>query len=1502
MQFLHRQNITRTNMNNIHLYIGDIEVEFEATPEILYTYQVDELTNPTIVKNSFSKTITIKGSKSNNHLFGHYWNVERVQVGGTSNASSVYFNASKKMSFSLYVGTELYESGYVKLDEVRRVNGDYEYDITLYGGLGDFFYNLSINNDGNEMKLSDLTFKDDIDFTINLDTVKTAWDSLKNNRQDKWQTINFMPAYNGIPEDFDADKMLIDTKSTNLTKVKTEDGKTYKTKQDWVLAELPDEMTEWETRDLRSYLQRPCIRMKEVIKACCNPDNNGGYEVELDSDFFNENNPYWEQTWLTLPMIQTLEYDSGEQPLPDSRLTLAEIDGDPHKHINQELKFEMGEFPQSVVSSLSVKGTINVETAGTYTSFMWFWNKNGDSYHTGNACFGSLFCQLVAKNGETVVGASNAYNLTSPIRHNGKLYYGHNDRYETDHKFNPYMGKPIYDVLGSFGSDGFRKEGSSSPYVFNFTINGLTTNVTSLVMVYFWGCSKDKRKKANIDSLFDRTKESGWFNVEYRSWYGFELSKYVFGISSSTLKAVMGSTIGRTGTEVSKQLILNTEASPADYLLSYCKMFGLYFSKSLYENKITIQTRKSFYNREKIVDISGDVDYSQGVTITPIAFNAKWVQFSQEQDDTQYINEYNTTKGVVYGSKILNTGYEFDAEKKELLEGNVIRSAIEGLEKSRYFTCYNNDSRVRPFFGYGMKYSLYNGNNTIEVLGNNAEGSNLLGINEDDKLKYYDLFPKLQFHSTDNKPTDGNNVLVFFSGFKNITTGRANPINYFLSDDGFWQSELNDGSPCWLFVSGDKDINGTPIARKVTELPVFERYLTDSDGTTIKKSLDFGTPQELFIPKYGIKEEVNIYHNFWKTYLEDLYDIDTKILTVYVRLKGKVGYELLRQFYWFENAVWRINKITDWNIGLEDVTKVEFVKVQDLTGYTSITQTKSNVIKLSSSKYSIEPNGERVTLSVTTKNGGKWTIVTNSRELVLSSSEGVGNTDLTLTIPQTKSPTSQTYYSVTAIDNEGNTATINLTQNYVGSTQFKLTPSTLIVPSSGGTYNVDFQWINQGENSVKYATFSGDVTGEVEIDGFSASITVNESTEKDAIISGKVFFEAGEYDGEVLIDQMPETLEFGKDGGEYEFFYNYNTDVQYSNLPFWATVDGNKLTVLPNYYESERSASIMVQNSHSFAHIRLIQAVGNSPAPETPKVSPNSLYFNAEGGTQFLSINIPNTWRVTENLDWISLNMSNGDGIGIVSVIASANDGDTRSGIVVVEDVVTKETYNVYVTQIGASSSRSFTITPSSIDAPADGGEYTITVNYANRNGDYVGVETDLNHTDFSWNGDIGTMTITVPKNASVAYENHSVVFTCSIGQFTLPISVYPSAENITLEKPIVNFDYNGGGDTSPFEINVHWTATVSDNWITVNPTEGEDGHFPLAIDTDPNPSIEPRTGYIWIDSKGTGERLATITVNQSGLVEELIVNPSTVAFFAEGGTATFTITSNTSWDILIME
>lgn len=1489
-------------MKDLHLYIGNREVEFHSNPEILYTYQTDELNNPTIVKNSFSKTITIYGSSANNQLFGHFWNVERLQVNG-GDGSGVYFNASKKMPFALYIGNEIYEQGYVKLDEVRRVDGNYEYDITLFGGLGDFFYNLSINDDGNEMKLSDLNFAENVDFTINIDTVKEAWTALENGTNGKWQTINFMPAYNGLPDDFDADKIIINTKGTNLTKTKAEDGKNYKTKNDYVLGTLPDEMTEWETRDLRSYLQRPCIRMKEVVKACCDPVNNGGYEVVLDSDFFNENNPYWEKTWMTLPMIQALEYDSGEQALEGAKLIASDTTGDTEKYMYQDLNFDMGEYPNSIPSSISLKATIDVNLKYENTSYIWFWNWNGNGYHSGWWCVGSLFCQLLAFNGDKVVGASQVYNLTTPIRHNGKLYYGDNADYDGGHKYTPYMGKPINNILGTFKSNGFTRENASTPAVLHFVISGLTTNVTSVKMCYYWGASKDKIKKAGrAFYLFDRTYSNGWVSQAYNSHYSTNPADANMVVKTSNLKAVLGGTIGRTGTEVTKSLILNTEASPADYLLSYCKMFGLYFTKDVYENKIYIETRKSFYNRDEVINLEELVDYSKGVNISPIAFDTKWVQFSQEKDETQFASNYLTTKGIDYGCKVLNTGYEFNSEKKELLEDNVIKSGIEGLERSKYFVAYNNDDKVRPWFGYGLKYNLYNGEDTIEVNGTNAAGSNIMGINEGEGMKYYDLFPKLQFHDADNSPTDGNNCLVFFSGVKDLSSGRTNPINYYLTDDCYWQSELNEGTPCWFFTTSDTDVYEKPAARKINSIPVFERYLTDSGGNRVKKSLDFGSPQELFIPSYSITDEVNIYHNFWKTYLEDLYDINTRILTAWVRIVGQPNPNWLRKFYWFENSIWRINKITDWNVGSYDTTKVEFVKVQDVGDYTSITQTKSNIIKLMASKYNVNPNGERVTLDLTTLNEGSWFIKGSDNGLIFSKTNGTGSQQLSVTIPQTKTPATNTPYYITAVDDEGNMSNITINQGYNGETQLTVKPTNLIVPSIGGLYDIDFEWINQGNNNIENCSVSGDIKVEVVVEGFDGDLTVKQNTENNNI-SGKVRFYNSNFDAEIGIDQLAERVNFTKDGGSVDMIFNYNSNLTFLNLPYWLSVSKvsdmeYRLTAIPNYYESARQGTITVSNGANTADFRAFQEVGEAPAQDTPKISPNSLYFGEIGGTQYLSINIPNTWVITENLDWISLNMNNGDGNSIVGVIAAANEGNTRSGIIKVRDVVSGTEYDVYVTQVGATSTRSFTINPTTINAPTDGGTYTVTINYENRNGDYVGISGEgVTWTDLNWLGDVATTTVTVPNNATHSSKVFNITFTSSIGNATLTINQEGLAETLTIDKTMIGSDMNGDSNIVSVDSNVPWYTETSVDWITVNPSSGE-GKMDVSIITDKNPTVEDRTGYVYFKSVETNAILGTIKVTQGKLVEVISINPSSIVFNAEGGTATFTVMSNTSWTI----
>ena len=49
----------------------------------------------------------------------------------------------------------------------------------------------------------------------------------------------------------------------------------------------------------------------------------------------------------------------------------------------------------------------------------------------------------------------------------------------------------------------------------------------------------------------------------------------------------------------------------------------------------------------------------------------------------------------------------------------------------------------------------------------------------------------------------------------------------------------------------------------------------------------------------------------------------------------KVGHDLFRRFYYFDGAVWALNKITNYSATTWDLTECEFVKVQDAANYTS---------------------------------------------------------------------------------------------------------------------------------------------------------------------------------------------------------------------------------------------------------------------------------------------------------------------------------------------------------------------------------------------------------------------------------------------------------------------------------------------------------------------------------------------------------------------------------------
>lgn len=298
----------------ISLYIADHLVDLDEQSFILFNYTMEDLTNPTIVRNSFSQQITLQGTPNNNKIFGDIFRLDRVTQYGET-LTGAFFNASRKTPFVIYNDlNEIVESGYIKLDDVSRNRGKVEYKVTLFGGLGLFFYNLMYKEDGNRKTLADMRYMTKSGTYTSIPghfgqvggygMQQDCWAYLAHPEEydpseyDNWwaNIINFAPAYNGLPDNFSADKAVVTRDSFANMPVMTS-----KTGASSNLMLFTNPHTEWEIKDLRWYLQRPVISVKAIFDAACDKENNGGWNVSIDTLVLNSN--IYKDAWMTLPLI-----------------------------------------------------------------------------------------------------------------------------------------------------------------------------------------------------------------------------------------------------------------------------------------------------------------------------------------------------------------------------------------------------------------------------------------------------------------------------------------------------------------------------------------------------------------------------------------------------------------------------------------------------------------------------------------------------------------------------------------------------------------------------------------------------------------------------------------------------------------------------------------------------------------------------------------------------------------------------------------------------------------------------------------------------------------------------------------------------------------------------------------------------------------------------------------------------------------------------------------------
>ena len=1048
----------------IRLFIEDQEADLSNNPDILFNYSQTDVNNPTVIKNGYSKTVSLEGTQRNCEIFGNIWDLERVQSGN--------FNPSKKASYKLYVDNEIIEAGYLKLNSISRKKDIVVFNVTLYSSLGEFFYALSYNANGDKLKLSDLTYllssetingqtytlteggDDEFDMVITKENLCDAWTNIEwtpawpDDEYRKYGYINFAPCYNAIPSDnFSADKVLINfDNDTPLTSAVTEDGTTFTPRNGYALGTLPEKADEWGTRDLRSYLQRPVLRFKALINAIKAYAENEGYDVELSPTFFTDSNPYYTDTWMTLPLLTEMELVGS-----DAYATKQTVGFDKGQVVTvngwYNTTITVTPNPSLSIGSERIEANIDFYATDTSSSPM----TSGDLYTSaligGEKNFSAFAIQLLAIEGPnvgsgTIVGASDAVFLTSKV---GNQYLT-----PSESQYTTTLNKGYFNDFGKFEAQG---DGSFKwSNTVKLTIDKIPPTTECFAL--------------RITCVANVTTGTTLNGVSYQT-YGYRRGRCYTSttlsasadtntrvlhtdnnrtVSGTTADAYIGSeTAGYSGARISKRTLLDTNETPADYLISFCKMFNLHFLKNPYNKQVKILTRGEYYKTDDIVDIQGLID-RKDYTINPLTFDKKYYDFELESVGGDFSDKYKATYSRTYGSQRVDTGYEFDVDPKSVLSGSTLKSCVQGVQKSKFYLSPTGTLRRTPAYVFnGFKYNLYNGSlssgETTEVTATPAyyELPTLGGE------KYYDWLDKPQFADADGKSVKGEKVLLFYNGKRIPENSDGETLDYILSDDLSEMGVLNDGTPCYLY--SENEFKGTKrICILQMAIPYFSRYKVN--GNLIQYSLDFGEPKQLYIN--GLKTEPNgtIYSRYWNNYINDLYDINNRIVMCKMQLEKRPSYELLRKFYWFNNCHWLLNKIKNYNVCSMEPTECEFIKVKSLGDYTDA----QSGILITASKTTVPSGTTNIDFQI--ESSAEWITSADTALFTGIPVSGVGNVSFTATLRANVGPARDLpVYVIDANDSSVFSKVIIRQQSTsTGSFSFDLAEGyTKYIPSTGGT-------------------------------------------------------------------------------------------------------------------------------------------------------------------------------------------------------------------------------------------------------------------------------------------------------------------------------------------------------------------------------------------------------------------------------------------------------------------
>lgn len=407
----------------IELYIENKKIDITDDLEINFTYEQIDPDKLSSIKNSFSKTVNIPGTQNNNFVFGYIFRYDRYLSDYNTGNIEYEYDPHKKVNWFINKNGALINRGYCTLDNII-VKNDYEYtyQLTLYGGLGEFFYNLSYNEDGSPKTLYDLywNWTPKIGAGPNGGTYAGSGTTPENENQvllydgrsititESYHNLSplyhydgntlidrdvvFVPCYTGLYEDFDSKTMLVNTINQNQSSaikyisdntkqiLKTSfpdsfvyDGKTYTTLNKnfdpldvdregrYGIVKFSRDLDPYEAAELRINELPVAIRLAKMMYVISQPINNGGYTVEWDESITTS--PYWLYSYVLMNKLKPDKNLEANYTISYDELT-NDVD------YNKDTADVNATYNDSQTMTLSDKdGTVTEIEQGTYSFF-----------------------------------------------------------------------------------------------------------------------------------------------------------------------------------------------------------------------------------------------------------------------------------------------------------------------------------------------------------------------------------------------------------------------------------------------------------------------------------------------------------------------------------------------------------------------------------------------------------------------------------------------------------------------------------------------------------------------------------------------------------------------------------------------------------------------------------------------------------------------------------------------------------------------------------------------------------------------------------------------------------------------------------------------------------------------------------------------------------------------------------------------------------------------------